>query len=153
MTEGKLLETALTYASHCHSEQIDRDGKPHIFHCIAVAMPQKTLEGKITALLHDAVEDCAPDKREKVEREIRSTFGEQILENVLLLTRTDEMSWSEHIRNCTKKEVTAWIKLYDIEHNTHPMRMDLKAAKKMPMYIEGYSTLCRTLGITRFLNV
>lgn len=150
--DASIYESALMYAANCHHEQIDRDGNPHIFHCIAVAMPQRTLEGKISALLHDTVEDCKPEKRSRIQEEISAIFGKDVLENVLLLTRPQGMTWKEHIENCMKKEVTAWIKLRDIEHNTHPLRMDNRAAKKMSMYLDGYKEICAFLGISRRLN-
>jgi (p)ppGpp synthase/HD superfamily hydrolase len=148
-----LLHEAFWFAAECHRGQIDRDGKPHVFHAIHVAMKQPTVVGMISGLLHDVLEDCKDGECDRLKVDILQKFGNEVLENVVLLTRTEGMPWSKHIENVCSSPIAASVKKADIEHNTSPGRMDMKAAKRMPMYIEGYAKVCQTLGITRHINV
>jgi hypothetical protein len=55
----RLLD-AVTLAAKLHDGQRDKNGEPYIAHCVRVMLrlpPNASLDEKIAALLHDAVED------------------------------------------------------------------------------------------------
>jgi (p)ppGpp synthase/HD superfamily hydrolase len=51
------LERAIQIAAHAHAGQFDKAGQPYILHPIRVMLRMTTEEERITAILHDVVED------------------------------------------------------------------------------------------------
>lgn len=54
---NELLEKALRIAVEAHAGQMDKAGKPYIFHPLRVCCQCFTDEEKIVAFLHDTIED------------------------------------------------------------------------------------------------
>ena len=54
-----VLTTALRIAAKAHAGQVDRAGKPYIFHPLHVAMNTGSFDEVVVALLHDVMEDSA----------------------------------------------------------------------------------------------
>ena len=52
-----LLALAIAIAYQAHDGQIDKAGKPYISHPLTVMAQMDTIESKIVAVLHDAIED------------------------------------------------------------------------------------------------
>ena len=55
--ESRLLEEAVALALEAHRGQKDRAGQPYILHPLRVMCRVQTPAEKITALLHDVIED------------------------------------------------------------------------------------------------
>lgn len=147
-----LIGKAAQLASAFHQDHMDRDGLPHIFHCMRVAMKQETPRAVIVGLLHDSVEDS--DSKD-VLRVIHETFGYDVAMAVTLLTRYEGESYSNYITRIIASgnfEVME-IKKADIEDNTRVGRVDAKAAKNFPMYKEAHLRLCEALGIQSNLSL
>jgi len=53
-----LLDKAIEIARKVHDGQVDKAGKPYLDHPLPVMNAMDTLEEKIVAVLHDAIEDC-----------------------------------------------------------------------------------------------
>ncbi len=53
------LEKAISIAATAHEGATDKAGAPYILHPLRVMMRVEPVEGKIVAVLHDVVEDCA----------------------------------------------------------------------------------------------
>jgi guanosine-3',5'-bis(diphosphate) 3'-pyrophosphohydrolase len=60
--DEKLLALAIMIATKAHDGQFDKAGKPYILHPLAVMAQMDTLESKIVAVLHDAIEDSDLDR-------------------------------------------------------------------------------------------
>ncbi len=52
------LERAITIAATAHAGQIDKAGAPYILHPLRVMLRVTTEAERITAVLHDVIEDC-----------------------------------------------------------------------------------------------
>ena len=57
MIMNELLEKALRIAVEAHAGQVDKAGKPYIFHPLRVCARCFTDEERLVALLHDIIED------------------------------------------------------------------------------------------------
>jgi hypothetical protein len=55
------LEKAIKIAVEAHTGQVDKGGNPYILHPLRVMLSLDTVEERIVGVLHDVVEDCAPD--------------------------------------------------------------------------------------------
>lgn len=83
-----LYEKALQIATGAHEGQRDKGGHPYIGHPLAVAGKLAKPEEKVTALLHDVVEDT-----EVTLEDLRKEFPEMIVTAVDLLTKKKERNF------------------------------------------------------------
>lgn len=91
------LNVAYRLASRVHSGQYRKTTPallvPYIVHPLRVARILSEewqvwrLGALQTALLHDALEDCLPEKRAEIEQEIQREYGSEVFEAVLTLTK------------------------------------------------------------------
>lgn len=51
------LEKAIEIAVAAHNNQVDKDGRPYILHCLRVMLQMDTEVEQIAAVLHDVLED------------------------------------------------------------------------------------------------
>lgn len=88
MDDVKRIKDALRLAREAHRDQSRDEGSPYIVHPMRVALLMMKYESPTTAnmfiaaLFHDMLEDTR-----LTEEEIRQTFGEQVLEYTLGITR------------------------------------------------------------------
>lgn len=155
-TYALLIGKAAVMATNLHKAHIDRDGLPHIFHCMRVAMKQKTPRAVIIALLHDAIEDA--DSHEEVAmimKMISEEFGDDVKFTCILLTQIEGETYEQYIsRIIASGNFEAMeIKKSDIEDNTQVGRVDLKAAAKFPIYKVAHMRLCEALGVQSDLSL
>lgn len=156
-TDAMMIQRALEMCVSFHKEKHDRRGVPYALHPIRVMhrLVHPTPRRMCIALLHDTVEDTAC-----TYEDIRLAVGASIANGVDLLTRPEGMTWKEYIDRMllyidvddSLRADVLYTKLADIEDNTDPRRMDEKAAKRMPMYVEAHERICAHLGITPYLN-
>lgn len=159
------VQKALAVCVEAHMNQIDRDGLPHSFHCIRVALHQDSDNRMCIALLHDVLEDCPDWTMQRLEQE----FGFQIAFTVGLLSRPEGQSWSQYLAQIMGPAHIMWnqhtdkarafalkrahedamhVKLSDIEDNVSPRRLDDKMRRQLEMYHEGYKMIAKRLGYT-----
>lgn len=71
------LDDAIVLATHAHQGQIDKAGAPYILHPLRVLLAQADDVRRITAALHDVVED-----RAVTPATIRACFGDVVADAV-----------------------------------------------------------------------
>lgn len=144
--DNALVTKALLLCVEEHGKQKnDRDGNPHYYHSVRVAMKQKTPERVVIALLHDVLEDCGMELYDKIEHMV----GNKMMFSIWMLTRPEGMPWNKYIENVMRDEDAMWVKLSDIEDNVAPGRLDEQARKNVVMYHEAYADICDKLKIRR----
>lgn len=151
-----LIGQAVAVAVDAHTGHVDRDGLPHFFHCMRVAMKQENPDAMILGLLHDAIEDTdGQEEQEKLCKVIEEIFGKHIIDGCVILARNDGESYSSYIsRVIVSGDFNVMnVKKADIEDNTSIGRVDMKAAKNFPMYKEAHVRLCEALGIQSDLSL
>lgn len=160
-----MLQNALSICVRVHKE-IDRDGLPHSFHCLRVALRQESEQRMCIGLLHDLVEDHPAEWTfQRVEKEV----GPLVTYGVYLLTKPKSMapehytmrllgdmpnqyletvSPTERARLLSVHEDAMHVRMDDIHDNTSPRRLDEQMRKKLPAYHEEYALIARHLGYT-----
>ena len=114
-----VLTTALRIAAKAHAGQVDRAGKPYIFHPLHVAMNTGSFDEVVVALLHDVMEDytyTAEDLRAE-------GIPEHILEALALLTHSKEEPYMDYVMKIKGNELARAVKLADLAHNSDLSRL------------------------------
>lgn len=141
-TDAEKVNFAYFIAERAHSGQFDKAGKPYIEHPVRVCEKMRDNDCKITALLHDTIEDTFVTK-ELVDK----LFGDMIGLAVDLLTRKEGESYMDFInRMCHTNLISPWkersykiarlVKIADLEDNMNLGRLsevteeDLNRVKK-----------------------
>ncbi len=116
MTKSGTYTKALSFATEKHRGQFRKGGKEYITHPVEVAdMLRDRGYGEkyiITALFHDLLEDT-----DATEDEIRGIAGEEVLEAVKLLTKTEGYVMAEYVENIKNNPISFAVKAYDRLHN------------------------------------
>ena len=112
------IEKAYLLAKQYHAGQTDKAGADYIEHPLAVARLCETEDEKITALLHDTLEDT--DLSPEV---ILEQFGPVILEAVRAMTRAEGESYMDFIRRAARNPIAARVKMADLTHNSRLERL------------------------------
>ncbi len=114
-----MVDKAEFLASKYHLYQVDKAGRPYIEHSRAVAASLIDEDCKITALIHDIVEDTDID----IEL-LKSNFSERVVNAVLLLTRQEGEDYFEYVKRLSENPIAKAVKRSDLLHN-----MDLNRLK------------------------
>jgi (p)ppGpp synthase/HD superfamily hydrolase len=113
------LERAIQIAVEAHSGQTDKAGNPYILHPLRIMFRMRTDDEKITAVLHDVVED-SPWTLEGLRDE---GFSETVLEAVRYMTRASEDSYETFIEIAMSNPISCQVKLEDIRDNLDLSRL------------------------------
>ena len=113
------LEEAIKLAVDAHAGQIDKAGVPYILHPLRVMQACETIEQKIVAILHDAIED-SPHTLD----ELQDRFGMSITDAVDALTRREGESYMEFVDRCGANTLARSVKLCDLADNMDLARLD-----------------------------
>ena len=114
------IELARALAAYAHEGQLDKAGQPYLSHPVAVAKKVHTPEEKITALLHDVLEDTFV-----LPETIENLFGAEILTAVQAVTKMPRESYFDFVARAKQNPIARAVKLADLEHN-----MDLSRIPK-----------------------
>lgn len=130
---------AFVVAYLAHYGQVDKAGKPYIFHPMYVARKVRGRDAKIVALLHDTEEDtCISDTY------VRNIFGDKIADAVKLLSHDKKISYNDYISAIKTNSLATAVKLKDLEHNMNLNR--LKNITEVDMLrVEKYRTAYKEL--------
>lgn len=112
-----MLEKAVKLAEKAHAGQVDKGGQPYILHPKRVMERCRTEEERITAILHDVMEDT-PYTLDDLRKE---GFSEEILEALLCLTHRAEEAYMAYIARVCENPLAVRVKYADLEDN-----MDLR---------------------------
>ena len=138
---SKLIKLAYEIAEKAHRSQLDKAGRPYIEHPKAVAAFVDGEDAKVTALLHDVMEDTSVTADELAAAGIPT----HIVEALVLLTHRSCDSYDEYIQRLRSNRLAARVKLADLRHNSDLSRLpvinpkDLARTEKYRRYIEMLS--------------
>ncbi len=134
------LQRAIEIAIEAHKGQTDKAGKPYILHIFQVMAKGRSEDEKITALLHDIVEDSAWTL-EKLEAE---GFSHKIIEALDCLTKREGESYEEFIERVKSNPLAIKVKINDLEDNMDIRRLSQvsdKDAERLNKYLRAYREL------------
>jgi (p)ppGpp synthase/HD superfamily hydrolase len=107
------LERAIEIAAKAHAGQVDKAGQPYILHPIRVMLRVSGVEARISAVLHDVVED-SDITMEELHAE---GFSALVLEAVDALTKRTGENRFEAARRAAANEIARVVKLADNAEN------------------------------------
>lgn len=136
----EMLKKAVHLSYEAHRDQTDKSGQLYFLHPVFVALNVETIEQKITALLHDVVEDT-----DITLADLKNAgFSDEIVEAVGVMTKTDE-SYDEYIKKVKTNTIAKAVKIADLRHNSDLTRLkevterDLKRVEKYKKALEYLS--------------
>jgi (p)ppGpp synthase/HD superfamily hydrolase len=113
------LEKAISIAAQAHEGQRDKAGVPYILHPLRVMLKMTTEQARITAVLHDLIEDTDWT----IERLAREGFHREILAAVDCLTRREGEEYEAFIQRVRLNPLAVTIKIADLEDNLDGSRL------------------------------
>ena len=136
------IEEILDFVNDKHKGQVDKAGKPYIFHLKEVAMnvPAYCPNGTYIGLLHDILEDTDTTPQELLD------FGidPEIVETVIILTRKDNESYMDYIKRVAENSLARNVKMSDLKHNMQIDRIPNPTEndyKRLTKYKKAYKYL------------
>ena len=117
----RLLEKAIDIALKVHSGQTDKYGQPYILHPLHVMMQMDSEVERVTAVLHDVVEDS----HTTLDDLRNEGFPDAVVTAVGLLTHDKEvLDYEAYVRKLKPNPIARKVKLADLNHNMDIRRMD-----------------------------
>lgn len=107
------LERAIEIAASAHAGQVDKAGQPYILHPLRLMLAVKNESERITAILHDVVEDT-----EITIDDLKSEgFSKTVLDAVLALTKIKGESRMAAAKRALQNPIARVVKLADVTDN------------------------------------
>ena len=107
------LERAISIAAEAHAGQVDKAGQPYILHPLRVMLSVNTEEERITAVLHDVVEDTSVT----LEQLASEGFSGEVLAAVEALTKNAGENRMEAASRAVKNRIARTVKIADNAEN------------------------------------
>jgi (p)ppGpp synthase/HD superfamily hydrolase len=108
-----LLQTAIAIAAKAHEGQIDKAGKPYLAHPLFVMENVNSIEEKIVAVLHDAVEDSELT----LEQLTSEGFPEVIVKAIAAITKIEGEAYAAYLERVIANPIALRVKIADVTHN------------------------------------
>jgi (p)ppGpp synthase/HD superfamily hydrolase len=121
------IEQAILIATQAHQGQTDKAGAPYILHPLRLMLRMQTEAQRITAVLHDVVEDSDWTIGQLAE----AGFAAEVLQALDCLTRRPDESYGDFIDRIKTNHLARQVKLADLEDNMNLMRIRQLTAKDL----------------------
>ena len=135
-----MIEKALQIAIKAHKGQTDVGGKPYILHVLRVMNSVDKDEEKITAILHDVVEDTDWTFN-KLKKE---GFSNKIIEAIDSVTKRKGEEYFTFVNRSKNNVIGRVVKIADIKDNANIKRID-NPKKKDFERVERYKKALKIL--------
>jgi guanosine-3',5'-bis(diphosphate) 3'-pyrophosphohydrolase len=107
------LDRAIEIAVRAHTGQIDKAGQPYILHPLRVMFAVRSLHERMTAVLHDVVEDTPVSLSD-----LRSDgFPAEVLDAIRALTKTAGEDRIAAAMRAAENPIARVVKLADVTDN------------------------------------
>ena len=113
------LERAIAIAAKAHEGQVDKAGAPYVLHPIRMMLRLPETDERITAVLHDVVEDCGIS----LEALRTEGFSEHVIEAIDSVTRRPEESYDAFVLRAASNPIGRRVKLVDLQDNSDLSRI------------------------------
>jgi (p)ppGpp synthase/HD superfamily hydrolase len=116
------IDRAIIISVTGHAGQMDKSGRPYIFHPMHVMhkLKEKNFDERflIVAVLHDVVEDTKGKKNEITIEDLSYDFSYEIVAAVSALTHDKEKhSYEEYVEIVAQNDIAREVKIEDLRHN------------------------------------
>src|SRR5687768_5217072 len=136
-----LLEKVIFFALEAHAGHTDKYGRPYILHPLHLMSQMDSDEERMTALLHDVVEDTNYTLADIEALGVPPS----VVEAVALLTHDKEQTpYLDYVRALKPNPLARKVKLADLRHNTDIRRIDPireKDAARLERYRQAWLIL------------
>jgi (p)ppGpp synthase/HD superfamily hydrolase len=140
-----LLEKAISLALEIHAGQKDKAGRSYILHPLTLMMQMDTDDERITAVLHDTIEDSAMTIKQLQQR---LNLPDHIAEAIDLLSHDKtEMDYNRYVERLRPNPLARKVKLADLRHNmdlTRMAQMSDKDKERLAQYHRAWQRLNQT---------
>ena len=120
-----VLSAALRIAIYAHDGQVDRAGKPYIFHPLTVATMTDSFDAFITAILHDVLEDSDVTACDL----LAAGIPDHIVEALAFLTHDKDEPYMAYVEKIKSNDLARAVKLADLKHNSDLSRLPVVTEK------------------------
>lgn len=120
----KEVDLARDICVYAHSGQTDKAGNPYHYHPENVSERVETPDEKITALLHDVLEDT--DFPLSV---LEALFGKDVADALKLLNHDKSVPYGDYIVELSGNDIARSVKIADLKHNMDMSRIPNPAEK------------------------
>ncbi len=147
-SDPKMLGLAIELAVDLHKGQMDKSGVPYILHPLRVMYSVNTIDEKIVAILHDTVEDTS------LTAEGLTTFGfsEHIIEAVILLTKTADVTYKERTLLIKENTLARVVKIADMRDNSDLFRLHDVELKHLEMIRKYHWAMKQLRDNTKYIT-
>jgi (p)ppGpp synthase/HD superfamily hydrolase len=129
------LEKAIAIALQAHEGTVDKAGQPYILHPLQLMMQMDSDEARITAVLHDVVEDSDITLADLAN----SGFSAKVLDALALLTHNKEsVTYADYIAAIKGNPLAKKVKLADLEHNMNIRRLQTPLSEEDLKRLNNY---------------
>jgi len=120
------LERAIAIAAAAHEGQRDKADAPYILHPLRVMLRVTSEAERITAVLHDVVEDCAGWS---FERLLGEGFPVAIIEALKSVTKHNGEAYEDFVKRACENPIGRRVKLSDLHDNCDLSRISNPTAQ------------------------
>lgn len=114
------LERAIAIAAQAHAGQIDKAGAPYVLHPLRVMLGVSSIDERITAVLHDVVEDCDSWSFDRLTGE---GFSDTIIAALKSVTKIEGESYEDFVKRAAANPIGRRVKLSDLTDNSDLSRI------------------------------
>ena len=119
------LERAIAIAAEAHTGQVDKAGAPYILHPIRVMLRVPSIEEKMTAVLHDVVEDTTIT----LDMLLAEGFPREVVRAVDALTKRSGETYEAFVARAAMDPIGRSVKLADLAENSDLTRIQSPTTK------------------------
>ena len=119
--DDNLIYKALEITSILFKKDLDKGGLPYFLHLLYVYRHVDTMEQKVTALLHDTIEDKSVSEKDLID----IGFPTSIVSDIKILSRKKGSDYNKYIDNIVKNGSynALCVKLADLKNNMDMSRI------------------------------
>lgn len=136
----RLLNLAIAIAHKAHTNQVDKAGRAYILHPLTVMAQMDTVESKIVAVLHDAIEDSELT----IDQLTEQGFPQLITEAILAISKFDGELYADYLVRVMSNAIARKVKIADVTHNMDISRIANPTAKDFQR-LEKYKKILQEL--------
>jgi (p)ppGpp synthase/HD superfamily hydrolase len=139
---GFTLDDAKALAIRAHDGQLDKAGRPYISHPLRVMSKVDGEYAKMTAVLHDVVEDTPV-----TPEDLRAAgCPERVIDAVIAISKRPGESMSDYLARVAADPIAVVVKHADIADNSGPQRLGQLDAATQQRLRRKYAEALRLLA-------
>ena len=136
-------EKAIGIALRAHQGAVDKSGEVYILHPLRLMLQMNTEDERITAVLHDVVEDSDITFDDLA----LEGFSPDVMRALSLLTHDDSVPYLDYVATIAADPLARAVKMADLQHNMDVRRLppDLsqKDLERLAKYRQAWELLVR----------